>query len=83
MLVPIASLVRSRVVPAGIAMLLRVIVEHDAFPLIAEAAVVNVQLARSCRDAGAAETKAPAPSKTVTRRILTMLLTRTKRNFLK
>jgi hypothetical protein len=73
--VPEVSLVRSSVVPAGTAMLLKVIVEHAAFPLMAAAAVVKVQDARCSRDweVGAAATRAPALSRMVERNVETML----------
>lgn len=53
-LVPLFRLVKSSVVPAGTAMLLRVMVEQDALPLIAEAASVKVQELARLTSAGAA-----------------------------
>lgn len=43
--VPVVSPVRSRVVPAGTTMLLKVMVVQEVLPLIAAAAVVKVQVA--------------------------------------
>lgn len=73
--VPEVNLVRSSVVPAGTAILLKVIVEHAAFPLMAAATVVKVQDARCSRDCevGAAATRAPALSRTVERNVETIL----------
>ena len=69
-LVPLARLVRSRVVPAGTAMLLRVMVEQDFLFLIASAALVKVQLSRL---AGAAMTEVAA-SATVAREVKRCML---------
>lgn len=53
-LVPDLRLVRSSVVPAGTAMLFRVMVEQEALPLMAAAASVKVQAASRLTSAGAA-----------------------------
>lgn len=74
--VPSFSFVRSRVVPDGTATLLSTIVEQEVFDLLADAALVNVQLAARSSSlaavvgvgAGAADTRAPAPRRKADRR---------------
>lgn len=51
--VPVVRPVRSRVVPEGTAMADKTIVAHDALDLEAEAALVNVHVARLSRRAAA------------------------------
>lgn len=75
--VPLVSLVKSRVVPAGTTRLSRVIVEHEAFELataVAPDAPVKVQLeaARSFR--GAALVVAASAATAMVRIVLIMVL---------
>jgi hypothetical protein len=58
--VPEVRPVKSRVVPAGTVMPLRIMAEQLVFPLLAAAAVVKVQERFSREVAGAAETRMEA-----------------------
>ena len=65
-LVPLVSLVRSRVSPAGTVMSLRVMVEQEVLPLLAAAASVKVQ--EDARSSRGAAMLAPAPARSAVKR---------------
>lgn len=68
--VPLVSLVRSRVVPAGTATLLRMMVAQAAFDFVAEAAPLEPEkvqvVARFSTTVGAAATRAALPTTAAT-----------------